>query len=74
MPWTRKQVKYLLSSSSPLKAEQKEKMKSELHADASMGHEKKGQFHKDSAKYTGSASSYKHSRPIRKVVKRSFNA
>jgi len=25
-------------------------------------------------KYSGSASNYKHSRPIRKVVKRSFNA
>ena len=27
----------------------------------------------ETAKYSGSASSYKHSRPVRKVVKRSFN-
>lgn len=25
-------------------------------------------------KYSGSASSYKHSRPVRKIVRRSFNA
>lgn len=28
----------------------------------------------DMKKYTGSAASYKHSRPVRKVVKRRFNA
>lgn len=28
----------------------------------------------DMGKYQGSASSYKHSRPVRKVVKRSFHA
>lgn len=28
----------------------------------------------DVKKFSGSASGYKHSRPIRKVVKRSFNA
>jgi hypothetical protein len=65
MPWTRKQVKYLLSNGSPLKPEQKEKMKSELHSDPAMGHMKKGQFH-------GSAANYKHSRPKRKVVKRTY--
>lgn len=42
MPYTRKQVKYLLSSGSPLDPEQKDKMKAELHADPSLGHEKKG--------------------------------
>ena len=42
MPWTRRQVKYLLSSVSPLSGEQKGKMKSELHQNPSMGHEKKG--------------------------------
>ena len=43
MPWTRKQVKYLLSDKvSPLSAEQKAKMKRELHANPSMGHMKKG--------------------------------
>jgi hypothetical protein len=42
MPWTRQQVKYLLSSGSPLKASQKEKMKHELHEDPSMGHMHKG--------------------------------
>lgn len=42
MPWTRRQVKYLLSSGSPLSGQQKTKMKGELHADPAMGHEKKG--------------------------------
>ena len=42
MPWTRKQVKYLLSSGSPLTGKQKTKMKGELHADPAMGHKKKG--------------------------------
>lgn len=28
----------------------------------------------ETAKYSGSASSYKHSRPVRKIVRRSFNA
>ncbi len=28
----------------------------------------------ETAKYTGSASSYKHSRPVRKVVKRSYGS
>ncbi len=31
-------------------------------------------FQKDSKKYAGSVSSYKHSRPSRKMVKRSFHA
>jgi len=42
MPWTRKQVKYLLSSGSPLSGGQKTKMVGELHADPAMGHVKKG--------------------------------
>lgn len=43
MPWTRRQVKYLLSDKvSPLSGKQKAKMKRELHADPSMGHKKKG--------------------------------
>jgi len=42
MPWTRKQVKYLLSSVSPLSGQQKTKMVGELHADPAMGHAKKG--------------------------------
>ena len=42
MPWTRKQVKLLLSNGSPLSPEQKDKMKSELHANPKMGHAKKG--------------------------------
>lgn len=47
MPWTRQQVKYLLSKGSPLSGSQKTKMKGELHEDPSMGHRKKG-YHKDS--------------------------
>lgn len=42
MPWTRRQVRYLESSGSPLSAAQKDKMNSELHADPSLGHNKKG--------------------------------
>lgn len=42
MPWTRQQVKYLLSSGSPLSGGQKTKMKGELHSNPSMGHERKG--------------------------------
>ena len=42
MPWTRRQVRYLESSGSPLTASQKDKMNAELHADPSLGHNKKG--------------------------------
>lgn len=42
MPWTRQQVKYLLSKGSPLTDDQQTKMKGELHADPAMGHMKKG--------------------------------
>jgi hypothetical protein len=42
MPWTRKQVKLLLSKYSPLDSAQKTKMHAELHADPKMGHAKKG--------------------------------
>lgn len=42
MPWTRQQVKFLLSKGSPLEAEEKTKMKGELHARPSLGHARKG--------------------------------
>ena len=42
MPWTRKQVRYLLSDVSPLSGSQKSKMKAELHDDPSLGHHTKG--------------------------------
>jgi hypothetical protein len=45
MPWTRKQVKYLLyllSKGSPLSGEQRDKMLGELYSDPSMGHKRKG--------------------------------
>ena len=42
MPWTRQQVKYLLSKVSPLSKGQKSKMVGELHANPAMGHKKKG--------------------------------
>jgi hypothetical protein len=42
MPWTRQQVKFLLSKVSPLSGQQKTKMVGELHANPAMGHEKKG--------------------------------
>lgn len=41
MPWTRQQVKYLLSNGSPLSGKQKTKMKGELHSNPSLGHMKK---------------------------------
>lgn len=42
MPWTRKQVRKLLSSGSPLTEGQKAKMKAELHANPKLGHARKG--------------------------------
>lgn len=42
MPWTRQQVKYLLSKVSPLDPSEKTKMKGELHAEPSLGHAQKG--------------------------------
>lgn len=68
MPWTRKQVKYLLSSGSPLSSEQRAKMKSELHADPAMGHKKKGS--PDLSRMSGEAHGYDHNRPKRKVQSR----
>ena len=42
MPWSRREVKFLESSGSTLSSEQKDKMNAELHANPSMGHQKKG--------------------------------
>lgn len=42
MPWTRKQVKFLLSKGTPLTSGQRSKMVGELHANPAMGHKKKG--------------------------------
>jgi hypothetical protein len=42
MPYTRRQVRYLLSKKSPLSDEEKEKVKRELHANPSLGHKRKG--------------------------------
>ena len=42
MPWTPKQVRYLLSKVSPLSGGQKSKMKTELHQNPAMAHAKKG--------------------------------
>lgn len=42
MPWTRRQVRKLLSNGSPLTEEQKNKMKAELHANPKLGHARKG--------------------------------
>jgi hypothetical protein len=41
-PWTRKQVRLLLSKASPLSGAQQDKIKTELHANPQMGHAKKG--------------------------------
>lgn len=42
MPWTRRQVRLLLSKVSPLNPEQKAKMHRELHANPQLGHARKG--------------------------------
>lgn len=42
MPWTKKQVRYLLSGSSPLSDSEKANMKKELHENPEMGHKPKG--------------------------------
>jgi hypothetical protein len=82
MPYTRKQVKYLLSSGSPLSGTQKDKMKTELHADPAMGHAKKGSkelsdeakrratMKADIAKFTGKSSEASFRRAKRKVINR----
>ncbi len=41
MPWTRQQVKYLLSNGSPLTAKQRENMLNELKANPALGHKQK---------------------------------
>ena len=50
MPWTRSQVKFLLSKGSPLKSSQKTKMVGELHEDPAIGHMQKGYSKKTSLK------------------------
>jgi hypothetical protein len=47
VPYTRRAIKLLLSSGSPLsgKQKEKEKLKSELHEDPSIGHARKGASH-----------------------------
>jgi hypothetical protein len=52
-PWTRKQVKKLLSKGSPLTGKQKAKMKAELHANPEMGHKKKGPMNRYAAMSKG---------------------
>lgn len=42
MPYTRKQVRFLLSKGSPLSPSQESSMKEELHNNPAMGHAKKG--------------------------------
>ncbi len=41
MPWTRRQVRYLLSKGSPLSGTQRETMLAELHVNPAMGHMRK---------------------------------
>lgn len=45
MPWTPKEVRFLLSKVSPLSSSQKAKMKLELHENPKLGHYRKGQIH-----------------------------
>ena len=65
MPWTRKQVKKLLSSGSPLTPAQKTKMRRELHANPALGHGKKG--------HLSELHSYDSNRPKRKFYSRYGN-
>ena len=64
MPWTRRQVRYLESSVSPLTEAQKDKMNTELHSDPSLGHKKKGSpaMAKDGAKHEYSRTEIEHHR------------
>ena len=41
MPWTRRQVKYLLSAGSPLSGAGKASMKAELHGNPKLGRRRK---------------------------------
>ena len=42
MPWTRKQIKLLLSKYSPVDSADQDKIKAELHENPALGHAKKG--------------------------------
>lgn len=42
MPYTRRQVKYLLSEASPLSEQKKASIKAELHKNPKLGHARKG--------------------------------
>jgi hypothetical protein len=42
VPYTRSQVRLLLSKASPLTSAQQAKMKAELHSDPKLGHARKG--------------------------------
>ena len=42
MPYTRRQVRYLLSKVSPLTPDEQAKVKAELHSDPNIGHGRKG--------------------------------
>lgn len=47
MPYTAKQVRYLLSKVSPLSSSEKESIKQELHENPEMGHARKGSRRED---------------------------
>jgi hypothetical protein len=65
MPWTRQQVKYLLSKGSPLTDKQQTKMKGELHSDPAMGHFHKGDSRNEEAAQNAHAYSEGRKRPTR---------
>ena len=80
MPWTRRQVKYLLSKGSPLSGAQKTKMVGELHENPAMGHAKKGskelkevareRMKSETQSFRGKSSDYSSKRPKRQVRNR----
>lgn len=71
MPYTRKQVKLFLSSASPLSSEQQQRVKSELHANPSMGHAKKGSAELKKPEISSNAYNFRSQRGRRAPMKMS---
>ena len=42
MPYTQREVRFLLSSASPFSNNKKDEVKTELHADPALGHQRRG--------------------------------
>lgn len=42
MPYTQREVRFLLSSASPFSNKKKDEVKAELHSDPALGHQRRG--------------------------------